>query len=358
MALSGVIRASSFAGIFTDQVLQVSSGSLGVSGQSVPLVAGGGGNPNWDDVTIGTRDTMNLSSTPNFAVSMSPGIDADNLINEPRTSDDGYEIVWWPEGTEAGTYVHNATGGWDNGPLLRLTPQAGPGAGESGLHISGLSQHTDLQCLNFGVAWRPGPAYAEYTDGSKFAIGEDSNTPGGSTDYRPMLFVRPCSGASNGAYNRSGTIHWTAGVNTTQQSDWTAAYASTTVDGWQGLSPFVVYADNTALNGIPAFDEDDWLWMEWKRQTIATATYPYGLVGFRVYTRAGDVYENLRRYQGLGAEDATLGSYISTVQCFGHGFRETPPSAIANNYVDMSGPILCSANNWDGWYGPPPGFVL
>jgi hypothetical protein len=327
-------------------------------------LAGGGGGGGGNVGQVGSYAALDLAAHPLYSVDM--GL---NDYSSHYNAQNG--------GAGTGSTTHNASGWWDGGAYARIVPPTDDGL-ERGIELLDLYQGGTLAIQNFYLRfeWRMGPtvptlmdgnggAHPPATTGPKLLLlhARPTLTVGEAVD-RPALFLTPVDTADNGSHNRANTLAMCPASETVQA--WgNATYddASTFDDPPGSLTyyingpqkPYFTSAGDTGtFQGTDLIPAGEFLTIEMRVLTVASAQYPRGLIAVRITRRNGSWYERGIPYNW--SEDFTLGGFITELQQFGCGQWNTAPPAHANMWFDVGG-YITAGRDLNDWQGPRTGFV-
>jgi hypothetical protein len=305
----------------------------------------GGGGGNWG--TVGSFANLNLLTSPVYTMSVAFQ-DYSIFATQggiPGTGTDTYNANGWPIG---------------NNPFVRFTPPTIDGY-ERGMNFSNLYQNATLgfHKLNYRFQWRASNNWCSMLGtGPKWCIVHTvRNLVVGNADDRPVLFIRAMNSANNPALNRALT--WVLGpaMDTTQgwgPLPYDDRSINDTPPGTLDYNPnsvlpfyFTNSTDTGTFQGNPLIPAGEVIEVEHRAESVASAEFPRGVLGFRLYRQNGDIFQSAIPWDW----DATVpfGSYIQEIQQIGMGQYNTAPGANLA-WMDV-GPYVTLARDFNGWLG-------
>lgn len=315
---------------------------------------------------VGSYANLNLSIHPIYSVNMAL---RDYFLVATQAVPFHVDTQGGIAGT--GSQQHNTSGWWDGGAYCRITPPT-TDQYERSITIQNLHRSGTLSIQDFNLRFeqRFGPtiasAFQTQNNGCKHALIQYAPTLGGTggTSSRPVFFIQPTTVSDGPQYRRNNTMAWAPAANTlpaygdavydelfVDQGGTNTSY----VNGPQG-GYLVDQSDGvTSFLGKPIFRCGDFLTVEYRIISAATAQYPRGLIAMRITSRDGSSFERgiPFDYRNFFA----MGQFLDSVTQFGCGqFNVALPTGV-NNYFDIGG-YFTVARNYNGWLGPRSGFLL
>lgn len=258
--------------------------------------------------------------------------------------------------------THFATGGRiANGAFYRI-PLADADQESTGLSVYTIADGGAFACRRLNVGFLPrfstGFCTGAAGAGTKWMIVNTSDLPSGvnGTGDRPMLFLSGATVSDNPAFNDPNLIVVCCAQGTTQRWEWSKAVGeAASYYYYNGDVPFYLGEADGTFNGKPVYGPSNIPYFEYRMEMVSSAEFPNGLLALRAYARDGTIHQSQCPWN-FDAGALIDVSYVTDIQMFGAGeYNIAPPTT--GLYAELHHSTRLRAN-FQGWIGPPDGFLL